>query len=383
MSLTLAGATALSAGMNFLGGLMSNEQTAQYNAEEAQKNRDFQERMYNQQVQDNINFWKMQNEYNMPSAVFERQLNGMKQNNLNPLLMYGEGGISSIGTASQAPESAKAPSGSQASAHFNNPIDMANLAMLESQKANLDANTQKTKAEAELTGEMSFGQQIQNWISEQTKNISVLLAHGNYDLARSLIRKNDNEIFQSSFMNAETANTMILNRLYLMRNYDLHAWELGERFKIEWENVASGRIQANAAWKNSISNMMNAVTNRNLSSAQIGYMATQTALNRQLYSFNQQNNPLLLRQVRIMNEKFKSEITKTQQDAVNMFLKNQYQFMNNSYYKEYGIDQIPQGYLSKEIMPLGNMLNNVTGTWSPYGSGFDEVQNMFCVPINF
>lgn len=147
MGLSLAGATALSAGMNFLGGLMTNNQSAQYNAEEAQKDRDFQERMYNQQVQDNINFWKMQNEYNLPSAVFERQLNGMRQNGLNPLLMYGEGGISNIGTAQQAPESAKAPSGAQGKSHFNNPIDLPNLALVQAQYDNIKADSDLKEAQ--------------------------------------------------------------------------------------------------------------------------------------------------------------------------------------------------------------------------------------------
>ena len=56
------------AAVSAIGGLASNYMNAKYNAQEAQKNRDFQMQMYKQQYDDSIKFWNMQNEYNLPSA---------------------------------------------------------------------------------------------------------------------------------------------------------------------------------------------------------------------------------------------------------------------------------------------------------------------------
>lgn len=67
-----------------------------------QQSQNWQEKMYNRQYLDNIALWKMQNEYNSPSAQRER----LKQANLNPALMYG--GSGGGGVAASQPQSAKA-----------------------------------------------------------------------------------------------------------------------------------------------------------------------------------------------------------------------------------------------------------------------------------
>lgn len=379
MAVSVLAASAMQAGTNAIGAIGANVSSGLFGANQARKNRAFQERMYNRQIEDAERFWNMENAYNDPRNAYARELAGLKENGLNPLLMYGNGGTSQV--AAGKPDLPSAPHGDSASAHFNNPIDMPNLALLEAQVANLNANTQKTESDAELTKEQTFGQQIQNWIAENTKNVSVCLAHGNYDLARAMIRKTDNDIFQSSFMNAETANTMILNRLYLMKNYDLHAWELGEMFKYKMQEVASGRIMANAAWKNANANMITAISNYNFNNAQIGYLATKVALNRQLYSFNEKNNPLQLRHMNLLNTKFKAEINTEQQNAVNMFLKNGYQFMQNSYYKRYGVNQLPTGRLMNEVIPISKQFENQFNGWQPMDDGFNELMNVFSIPL--
>lgn len=85
-----------------------------FNASEAAKNRRWQEQMYEQQYRDNVNLWKMQQDYNTP----ENQVARLKQAGINPYLALGN---ISTGSASSPPQSAQAGSGAQATgtpAHF-------------------------------------------------------------------------------------------------------------------------------------------------------------------------------------------------------------------------------------------------------------------------
>lgn len=130
-NMSAAAGNVLSAGVGFLGDLGGSVAGGLFSANQAKKNRAFQERMYKQQYQDSIDFWKMQNEYNLPSAQLQR----LQDANLNPLLMYGEGGISG-NLAQQAPQLPSAPHGAQGQASsFNTRIDLANLALAEQQMA--------------------------------------------------------------------------------------------------------------------------------------------------------------------------------------------------------------------------------------------------------
>ena len=126
------GATALSAGAGFLGSIAGSVGGGLFSANQAKKNRAFQERMYNKQVEDTIKFWNMQNEYNLPSAAYARVLEGMRLNGLNPMLMYGEGGVQNVSTGQ--PQLPSAPHGAQGNVgSFNTPIDLANLALVQQQ----------------------------------------------------------------------------------------------------------------------------------------------------------------------------------------------------------------------------------------------------------
>ena len=97
------GAAAFSAGVGALGSIAGSVSGGLFSANQARKNRKFQERMYNQQVQDTLDFWNKQNEYNLPSAQRQR----LEDAGLNPLLMYGEGGVS--GNLAQQPQLPSAP----------------------------------------------------------------------------------------------------------------------------------------------------------------------------------------------------------------------------------------------------------------------------------
>ena len=51
--------------------------------------RRFSEKMSNLAWERNKEAWRMQNEYNLPTNIYSRQLEGLQANGLNPNLVYG------------------------------------------------------------------------------------------------------------------------------------------------------------------------------------------------------------------------------------------------------------------------------------------------------
>lgn len=84
-------AAGIAAGANLLGGHFGRKATREENA----KSRAFSREMYGLQKQDNLEFWRMQNEYNSP----EKQIERLRAANLNPSLMYGGGTSAAAGQA--------------------------------------------------------------------------------------------------------------------------------------------------------------------------------------------------------------------------------------------------------------------------------------------
>lgn len=144
-------ASLISAGAGFGADALSSAGSGLFGINQARKNRAFQERMYNKQVEDNIKFWNMTNEYNLPSAQLQR----LRDANLSPLLLYGEGGLSG-NLASGTPDSATAPHGDKAQANIGAEFNLANVELLKAQIDNLRADEMKKineglKANAETT----------------------------------------------------------------------------------------------------------------------------------------------------------------------------------------------------------------------------------------
>ena len=143
----------LDAGSSFLSGL--------FNANQAKKNRQFQEKMYKQQVEDAKNLWLMQQNFNLPSAQVQR----LKDAKLNPLLMYGEGGASL--TASSQPQLPSAPNGSQASmsAHTNFGQGLTQMALMQAQIRNINADSEEKEAAAEERKQSTRFTEFQNMLN--------------------------------------------------------------------------------------------------------------------------------------------------------------------------------------------------------------------------
>lgn len=109
MPLTLAAATALSAGANLLGSGINAWQsrrnvrdTNRANVKQAdiayQRNKELAQYTYDK----NVEMWKMQNQYNAPGAQMQR----LQEAGLNPHLMYGKG---TVGNAQAMPTMQQTP----------------------------------------------------------------------------------------------------------------------------------------------------------------------------------------------------------------------------------------------------------------------------------
>lgn len=89
MSLAVAG----SAVANLGGSIFSARKNRKFQAQENQNQRDWAMDMFNRQNQRDMDFWKMQNSYNDPSAQMQR----IKDAGLNPNLIYGNGADAQAG----------------------------------------------------------------------------------------------------------------------------------------------------------------------------------------------------------------------------------------------------------------------------------------------
>lgn len=80
-------AEVVAAGLTAAAGIGSNVAQTIANSNLNKKNRAWQEKMFDQQYQRNVELWKMQNAYNTPAEQVKR----LRQAGLNPNLLYGNG----------------------------------------------------------------------------------------------------------------------------------------------------------------------------------------------------------------------------------------------------------------------------------------------------
>lgn len=137
------------------------------------KSREFSEMMYNRTRADNLEFWRMQNEYNSP----ERQMQRFKDAGLNPMLAYGGGNAGQAGDIPtpdvqgaqfRVPEfQGIGAAGSELAKYFDYEIKQAqysnllaqNTKLLEeallvgTQRTNIEQGTERSKFDLELDRE--------------------------------------------------------------------------------------------------------------------------------------------------------------------------------------------------------------------------------------
>lgn len=142
------------------------------------RSREWSERMYRQQYSDNIEFWRMQNEYNSPQAQMQR----LQAAGLNPNLVYGgssagaAGQAGSIQTPDVQPVQFRTPEFGSAlmnmSAYFDTQIKQAQTDNLKMQNTVLLGEAALKAAQTSLTGLQGERTQFDLDFAREMKQVS-------------------------------------------------------------------------------------------------------------------------------------------------------------------------------------------------------------------
>ena len=238
--------TDLNASLGMLNSTIQNASNVYLTAKSKTKDRKFAERMYNKQVEDNRRNWELANEYNLPSAQVQR----LRDANLNPYLMYGNG---ASGLVSQSVQSAS-PSLSYSQPAKFDPQVAFGTALLRAQIANLDAQTEKIKTESDLNRSRTYGQNISNYIQDKSKEFYIKVASLSPDKNQAEI---DN-LKSAANLNESSAATQVVSRNLMQKQ----AEQIGAMIRNLEANTALVKEQKKYVSYNAVTGRMNAETNR-------------------------------------------------------------------------------------------------------------------------
>ena len=247
------------------GAIASNVVSGRHASRENRKAREWNEKMYYQQLEDNRKNWEMMNEYNLPSAVRQRY----EDANLNPLLLYGDGGVSGA-VANTAAESGK--SGSPSPLGFNAQNPFAGLAMTYLQSKDIEADIALKRSQANLNDksaeESSSRKENIDFdlaFKKDMQEIEKIYRISEYDLNKSLqslnieqkyyLRKQTDKIdaevqeVYSRIINAKNLNDAqvkdILDRLDLYKQEFPHVIaNLDSQTRLNYANAYAARVAA-------------------------------------------------------------------------------------------------------------------------------------------
>lgn len=247
------------------GSIATSATSGLFAANQAKKNRAFQERMYYQQLKDNRENWEMVNRFNLPSAQVAR----LRDANINPLLYYGQGGISNIAT--NAPTGASAPSGSNAQgARFDNPFSgfTANHVMMEKLQTEIDL----LRAEKEKTQSETDWNNLRAQWDRDSYDIRLALKHGDFDYVMAKSRDLNDQVLQRGFMNMMQAGSMALANEMMIRRQNISEFQIGQNILQGWAHVRNEGTFAAAAWRNAVTAAHDLILRQHIAPYQIGVM---------------------------------------------------------------------------------------------------------------
>lgn len=243
--------SAIGAGISAIGSFFTNkannkasnklfDKQASFARGESQKERDWQEAMYNKN-----------NAYNSPAAQMQR----LKDAGLNPDLVYGDGSLTS---PSQAPAGgAMAPTPTAGAPHFENPFAdagqiIANKKLIESQARANDAKANRDTKEVEIASADLVLRQAKNESDIRLQDSTIYLNHRMGDLTHKQGEKIAAEINNLNSSSARLAQETELLRKSLTEMDERIATIQFERFlrSAEFEQSvkeSNSRIASNYA----------------------------------------------------------------------------------------------------------------------------------------
>lgn len=266
-------AEVVAAGLTAAAGIGSNVAQTIANSNLNKKNRAWQEKMYDQQYQRNVELWKLQNAYNTPAEQVKR----LRQAGLNPNLLYGNGSAAT-GNAGEI-SAADVPSTptsvpydfSQASNGLASGLAMyqnwrmneLNMDKVRSQTENINANTIYQQS-------MRSGQDIKN----KLLGVDLSWAWKNYDLD-----------YASKRLGMSKTQTEIFLNNARRRQVELGIFQDAAAFETKLELLRAQTYQAKASALNAFGAFKEA-ENR----LAVGYYGAQASQARSVASLNNQQH---------------------------------------------------------------------------------------------
>lgn len=336
------------------GGLLSNFATGLFNANQSKINRNFQREMYERQYKDSIDFWNMQNQYALPSAQVQR----LRDANLNPLLMYSQGGMQ--GMSSSAPQLPSQPHGAQASAAFSNPLEMAQYALLDAQKEKLVAEKDKIRSEFDW-------QEIENRFSRETLEVRKALQIGNYDYIKASVNKLYRDMVNNAEITRQQVLTMRQARLYEAKRFDIDSNFMGQTLDQKWRGLELEQERNNQAWRALAIDARRLFNETRMTNQQLGLLRWSLLKDKAMFLPQFEGLSLDNKLKRWDTHLRKATLTEKQIGIWNGVLKNQY-------LKNYGTEQVEGGHLTKDLTKFSFSLDNQFNLAQPM------FQDVFVIP---
>ena len=281
-------------------GVNEAEKNRKFNAEQAQLQRDWQEKM-----------WNLSNEYNSPLQQMQR----FKEAGLNPNLVYGDGAKT---LAAQVGSGAAASSSAVGRGSIENPVTTAiGIQSQMEQIKNLKEQNELLKQQARKTSNEADSVAWQNNYNLSMEEVKKAIEMKNYDVLNASLDKMRIDMINSTRITDEQVRTMAQGRLMQIKEYDLRSWQLGEQFKQNWYELQTGRINANANARNAAAAWLNASSLAGLRDWQIGEIAQGI-----LYRSQLQNGKVTLQDIDI--ELQKANVYGKRLDNFNKALNNEY-----------------------------------------------------------
>lgn len=161
------------------GSIAASVASGRHASAENRKAREFNEKMYYQQLEDNRENWRMMNEYNLPSAVRQRY----EDAGLNPLLLYPEGAANGMATLANGSSAVGSPAGH---AQFANPFQDFTTSVTAMKKLDTEIDLMKAQemktlneglaASAQFVKSHAEAENIQKQTEYTTRNMENQLA---------------------------------------------------------------------------------------------------------------------------------------------------------------------------------------------------------------
>lgn len=330
---------------------------------EAKKVREWNEQMYQRQLEDNRENWRMMNEYNLPSAALAR----LRDAGLNPLLYYNNGnaGVVAADSARGAnPGSAPAATGDM---HTNFGQALAGAALIRAQIRNMNADSEQKETSAETNRQQAQSIEQDVLLKRLTKDINVAIRYGDYDFLKNNIDLIRQEYFNAANIGTQTVLTMMQARDMEIRRFHWDQKVQGEQLLQAWRGLEIGEIQASASMKQAAAAMMQAYNAAQLVPYQIGVLSENAGLLAQQAKTEQSLRPGKVAQQKWQNFNYVfdaltkgANLQKTQVETLKMRLETVKSAM--------GVDSYLGGVLAPFTMPIGFPKN---------GSLYQQLQEQF------